>query len=228
MWRGRRAETRRALLERIVRLRTPTTVLLAILSVFGLMFAARAEPGRPLFGLTWGQSAREATDAAEAKVISRALHQRYGLAYEVDRLPRPFGGEIHRILYFDDDDQLHRMWIDYGHPGGRSWEENFFLDEAITKYRELKAEVEVRHNAGECDEPELARVEEEGRVILDRRFGRNQTVWACEYERGPTHLKISMRRLGDTPGERYDVIYDARDKAAVAAYQSLHRLRRPE
>ncbi len=156
--------------------------------------------------------------------LPRALR----LAYEVDRLPQNFGSEIHRILYFDDEDQLQRMWIDFGHPGGQSWEENYSLDEAITKYRELKADVARRHRELECEEPKLERVEEEGRVILDRSYRPNRTVWACEYERGPTHLKVSMRRLGDTPGERFDVIFDARDKAAVTAYQNGHRLRRPE
>ncbi len=203
---------------------------LGILAValFSLAAAASAETTSPLFGLRWGQSPKEATEAADAGVISRALHQRYGLAYEVDRLPEALGGEIHRILYFDDDDQLVRMWVDFGHPGERAWNENYLLDEAIAKYRELKADVERRHRSGVCVEPELHRVEEEGRSILERSYARNQTVWACEYERGPTRLKISMRRLGDTPGERFDVIFDARDHAAVAAYQDQHRLRRPE
>jgi hypothetical protein len=179
-------------------------------------------------GLSWGQSAQEATEGAGATVVSRTFHERYGLAYEVDRLPQNFGSEIHRILYFDDEDQLQRMWIDFGHPGGQSWEENYSLDEAITKYRELKADVARRHRELECEEPKLERVEEEGRVILDRSYRPNRSVWACEYERGPTHLEVSMRRLGDTPGERFDVIFDARDKAAVTAYQNGHRLRRPE
>jgi hypothetical protein len=156
------------------------------------------------------------------------VHERYGLAYEVDRLPESLGGEIHRILYFGDDDQLLRVWIDFGHPGERAWEENYRLDEAIEKYRQLKADVERRHKRGACVEPELGRILEGDRTILERSYGRNQTVWACDYERTPTRLKISVRRLGDTPGERFDVIFDARDQAAVTAYQNLHRLRRPD
>ncbi len=199
----------------------------------GLLIAAAstaaAQQGETAFGVRWGQSPQEVADAAQATVVSRTVHQRYGTAYELDRLPIAFGGEIHRILYFDDDGQLHRVWIDFGHPGGIAWEENYLLDEAIAKYRELKADVGGRGGAGECAEPELEHVEEEGRTILDRhKFRRNKTVWSCAFDRGPTQLEVSMRRLGDTPGERFDVVFIARDKAAVEDYQNQHRLRRPE
>lgn len=202
------------------------TVLAGALLCASMLVYAEARDAH--FGVSWGQSAQEVAEAANATVLSRAVHQRYGLAYELDRLPSAFGGEIHRILYFDDNDQLHRMWIDFGHPGERAWAENYVLDEAIAKYRELKADVERRQSRGDCAEPKLQRVEEEGRTILDRRFGRNQIVWVCEFQRGETLLKISMRRLGDTPGERFDVVFDAQDRAAVTAYQNQHRLRRPE
>ncbi len=205
-----------------------TRLALAVGLLLAAVSPAEAQKGETAFGVRWGQSPQEVADAAQAKVVSRTVHQRYGTAYELDRLPIAFGGEIHRILYFDDEGQLHRMWIDFGHPGGSAWEENYLLDEAIAKYHELKADVRGRGSGGECAEPELERVEEEGRTILDRKYGRNKAVWACEFVRGPTHLEISMRRLGDTPGERFDVVFTAQDKAAVSDYQNQHRLRRPE
>lgn len=195
-------------------------VWIVIAAVLGSALAWAEAPSSH-FGLLWGQSRQEALDAADAVVLSRALHQRYGEAFEVDKLPVAIGGEIHRILYFDDKDKLLRVWIDFGHPEGRVWKENYLLDEAIVKYRSLK---DAYHLAGKaCLEPELVLVEEEGRKILERSFGRNRTVWACEDERGPTRLKISLRRLGDIEGQRFDVIYDAQDRRAVADYRSLHQ-----
>ena len=174
------------------------------------------------FGLLWGQSRQEALDASKAQVISRALHQRYGTALEVDKLPVAVGGEIHRILYFDDDDKLLRVWIDFGHPGERVWAENYLLDEAIVKYKALKAE--TRFRGATCDEPELVLEEKDGEKILASTFVRDRAVWACEDERGDTLVRISLRRLGDLEGRRFDVIYDAQDTRAVANYRSQNRL----
>ncbi len=140
----------------------------------------------------------------------------------MDKLPVSIGGEIHRILYFDDDDKLLRVWIDFGHPGERVWAENYLLDEAVAKYQSLKATTALRGAA--CTEPELILEEKDGEQILAPSFVRDRAVWACEHERGDTRIRISLRRLGDREGRRFDVIYDAQDMRAVANYRSQHRL----
>ena len=191
-------------------------------------FAVHAEQTGTLLGLSWGQSAQEATEGAGATVVSRTFHERYGWPTRSTAFPRTSAARSTGSSTSMTRTSFNECGSTSAIQVGQSWEENYSLDEAITKYRELKADVARRHRELECEEPKLERVEEEGRVILDRSYRPNRTVWACEYERGPTHLKVSMRRLGDTPGERFDVIFDALLRAAVTAYQNGHRLRRPE
>ena len=184
---------------------------------------ALAQSGEHALGLAWGMSAKESADAGESAVLGRAFHERFGRSLDLDRLPVALGGEIHRTLYFGQDDRLLRVWVDFGHPGKRYWEANYLLDEALVKYGELKARTGGADRAATCREPELERVEEDGVTILHRRFERDQPVWSCRYEEGPTHIVITLRRLGDTEGRRFDVTYDARDHRAVATYQETHR-----
>lgn len=194
----------------------------ALVSVVGV---SRATPDAGLFGLHWGQSAERATEAADAKVLHWSIHQSYGQSFELDRLPEEAGGEINRILYFNDENRLLRIWVNFGNPGGDVWEENYRLDAAIEKYTALKAAYSNPGTPGACEEPTLERVRQEGREVLDTKFPRNQTVWSCLYKDGRTDLELSLRRLGDVKGERFDVVLDAQDTGAVMAYRKKHPLR---
>ncbi len=196
--------------------------LIGFVASSGVSFAGLDEA---VFGLRWGQSAEEAAEAADAKVLYWTIHQRFGQSFEMDRLPVSVGGEIHRTLYFNDENQLLRVWVSFGHPGGEAWEKNYRLDAAVAKYQALKASYGANTAGTVCTEPELAHSEQQGREVLDPKFPRDQTVWFCEYGDEGTQLILSLRRLGDQRGERFDVTVDAQDRDAVAAYRKKHPLR---
>ena len=194
----------------------------------GLLLAAASasagiEDGR--FGLHWGQSADEARMSSDTMVTSWSIHQRYGQSFEVDRLPRSVGGEIHRILYFNEKNELLRVWVNFGYPGGEVWEENYLLDDGVAKYHSLKARIESEGDRGECSEPALERVQQDGVEVLAPHFERNRSVWSCAFRDDDTELVLTLRRLGDARGERFDVTIDTQDARAVAAYRSAHPLR---
>ncbi len=182
--------------------------------------AATGDPAA--MGLRWGQTLEGSLKASDAKVLAQTRHERYGRAVDFDRLPIELGGELSRILYFGDDDHLLRVWINFGHPGEKYWEANFGLEEAIAKYGELKRKIGREIAVRQCDEPELHYVDDEGGRKLDPGFRRDRAVWSCEYESGPTRLLITLRRLGDREGKRFDVTYDASAWKAVEIFRRDH------
>lgn len=170
-----------------------------------------------LLGLRWGASLEEST---QEPVLARSHHELYGEAVDVQTLPKSLGGEIHRILYFGANDHLLRIWVNFGHPEGSLWDENYLLDEALVRYAELKKVAGADFKDARCKEPDLPREEVAGQSILSREFKRDRVVWSCNYDEGPTSLRITLRRLGDSEGKRFDVTYDAQDRKAVDAYQN--------
>ncbi len=201
------------------------TACLVGLGLLGLGVDTEAgiEDGR--FGLRWGQSADEARLFSDTMVVSWSIHQRYGQSFEVDRLPLSVGGEIHRILYFNEKNELLRVWVNFGHPGEELWEENYLLDDAVAKYRSLKAKIESGGDTGQCREPELVFVRKDEVEVLAPHFERDRDVWSCAFRDDDTELELALRRLGDARGERFDVTIDTQDARAVAAYRAAHPLR---
>lgn len=205
-----------------MRVASAAVLAIALTSGSGAAFAGL---DAALFGLHWGQSAEDTLETADAKALHWSIHQLYGQSFEVDRLPIAVGGEINRTLYFDDENRLLRVWVDFGNPGGEVWEENYRLDAAIEKYKALKAAYESAQSSATCTEPPLNRVEQDGRELLAPSFAPNQNVWFCSYRDETTELTLSLRRLGDQQGERFDVVLDAQDPRAVMAYREKHPLR---
>jgi hypothetical protein len=192
----------------------------------GCSLALGSSAGDPAaMGLRWGETLEGSLGLCEAKILGQSRHDRYGRAVDFDRLPVELGGELYRILYFGDDDRLLRVWINFGHPGEKYWEANFSLEEAVSKYREIKLKAGREITLVRCHEPELRYVDDEQGKRLDPSFLRDRAVWSCEYERGPTRLRITLRRLGDSEGKRFDVTYDASAWEAVEIFQRDHELR---
>jgi len=181
---------------------------------------AQERPG--VLGLWWGESLEESVGASGAAVLATTHHPHYGSAVDLDRLPRVLGDELSRILYFGDDDHLLRVWVNFGIPGEKYWEANYGLDAAIAKYGEVKGDAAGTGDVRGCSEPELRFVQQDGERRLDSSFRRDRAVWSCEYQSGPTRVLVALRRLGDTKGQRYDVVFDARAWQAVHAYQRDH------
>ncbi|NIU02890.1 MAG: hypothetical protein GWO40_01035, partial [Gammaproteobacteria bacterium] len=104
------------------------------------------------------------------------VHQLYGQSFELSRLPVAQDGALNRILYFDDQNQLLRIWVNFGHSDRSGWDENFRLTAARERYTALKTEHAGALGPGACDEPSIG-----GSVgaLDEARFPPDKAVWSC-------------------------------------------------
>lgn len=208
----------------------------AFLALLCAVLGSGAASGADFFGLDWGMSHAQVAEVVSIDARPHGLGRQSGIAYWAHSLPVKLEDRGVIVLQFGYTDELVRMLVSFGvynrenyvyqgkeHPPEEDPARGYWVTDFRWAEKKFNSLVELASSHFEridCYTPRLKFEAIPGvlhRRMLDRHLVRDEGLWYCRFEDGPTTVLVSIASRGNwTFRDYYEVVIMAQNAELTA------------